>query len=551
MIKTITLTANAESFADVGNFLNASVRNLGTATVYASAESGVTPAADNVICIKGGENALVRGICAAAEGSGGVWLLSASDCTVEVEGQDDTNFRQPSNLERIIVLEGKSRVYGVRFSGSSPEGVRYGAAENMRAEISLNGAACVNDFDTVPFYNRRICCCKWDAQGRKWKVNAYKGENGYAADGTNGEVMYECLPFYYRTDLNSFFEVSGTPLEGFTLAPMFRNGTDKVYCPSYWSSTVDGKATSRSRLAPTTASLNTHMAAMRGFDSKAHTETMKQRFSDYILQVVEFATKNLKSVMTGAYRLAVNNLNLRIEAVISPSRFELNAAAAGCFRAGQSIAIGSAYGDADIADNVIVRSCMDTGVVLESEVSGLAVGQYLTSRMWVNGMTDFIPYSSGTVIDNSGFYPCIWRGKCDPWGDACSPLCDVLIKRTAVSEGYSCEAYCLDEPWKYSGGTLTKDYFPCNMVVFGISSGYGKSFGADTRRSYVMLQNQLGADENTYTTAYYNQPTFELTVIAAGSTNGEAYGMLSPVRFSAVLPAAYSDAYAARLYLEE
>jgi hypothetical protein len=90
----------------------------------------------------------------------------------------------------------------------------------------------------VPFFDRPICNCTWDKAAKRWIINAYKGEPGFAWDGSNGEVMYECTPFYYKADFSGegaphYVSVTGTPHDGYELAPMFKNGYDKVYCPCF------------------------------------------------------------------------------------------------------------------------------------------------------------------------------------------------------------------------------------------------------------------------------------------------------------------------------
>jgi hypothetical protein len=51
-----------------------------------------------------------------------------------------------------------------------------------------------SDFDDFPMFGgRRRCCVANDGT-----INAYYGEQGYAEDGTNGQVMVYQPKFYYR-----------------------------------------------------------------------------------------------------------------------------------------------------------------------------------------------------------------------------------------------------------------------------------------------------------------------------------------------------------------
>ena len=176
----------------------------------------------------------------------------------------------------------------------------------MIAQVAVDDEIVVNDFDKVSFFNRPICCGYHDEDG-KFHVNAYRGEPGFAWDGSNGEIFYECTPFYYKGDLHNYISVSASPLEGYRLAPMFKNGVDKVYCPVFPIAMVYDKATSRAGVFPTSGSMNTHMANARTYHEKAHTETMAVRISEYMLMLVEFADKDLQKIMEGATAMAYSD----------------------------------------------------------------------------------------------------------------------------------------------------------------------------------------------------------------------------------------------------
>ena len=195
------------------------------------------------------------------------------DPTVALATKKDIN-----NLDaRVTILErDKVKRYGVRFEGSNPNGIRVEDAVGMIAQVAVDDEIVINDFDEVSFFNRPICCGYHDEEGR-FHVNAYRGEPGFAWDGSNGEVYYECTPFYYKGDLHTYISVSATPLEGYKLAPMFKNGHDKVYCPVFPVAMVDGMPTSRAGVFPTYNSMNGHMTDVRKYHQKAHTETMAVR----------------------------------------------------------------------------------------------------------------------------------------------------------------------------------------------------------------------------------------------------------------------------------
>ena len=432
--------------------------------------------------------------------------------------------------------------YSVSFAGSSCTGTRMDSADGMRAGVQIgeDGDGVINDFDNVAFFNRPVCCCSWDSSNRKWRVNAYEGEPGFARDGSNGEVMYECTPFWYKADFKGegaphYVSVTGTPCEGYTLAPIFKNCYDKVYCPSYWMSMVDGKATSRSGVYATSGSLNSLMSNARTFDDKAHLETIEALFSEYLLMLVEFATKDLQSIMLGACSMRYNQEDV-IADIINPMQFRLENVNVGEYVVGQTICIDSSKNTGDRVANVTITGINGGGNVqyieIDRPVPDMVIGDYISSRPWINGATDIISASSGTV-KNDGKHPCIWRGKVDPWGDACSTICNILTKRCgkAVEDNpYYFQLQYLPEPSEFISGT-SENYIEANFHVCS-SDSYVKTISTDSRYPFLMCTTEVGANSNTYAAASYYCPTTSLTLTAVRTGghlgNGKA---CSPVFF--------------------
>ena len=253
-----------------------------------------------------------------------------------------------SGVETKVTELEKSKVkrYGVVFSGSTAKGTRVEDAVGMVANVAVDDEIVINDFDKVSFYNRRICCGYHQPDGR-FHVVAYRDEPGFAWDGSRGEVCYEETPFYWTGDLMNYVSVSAVPLEGYKLSPRFKNGVDKEYSPVFWASIVNGKPTSRAGVFPTYGSVNDHMANARQYHEKAHTETMAARMSDYILQLVEFATKDLQTIMMGAANMPYSettpaeNIYRALVAESATNRIVIRKESAASFVAGQTISIGT------------------------------------------------------------------------------------------------------------------------------------------------------------------------------------------------------------------
>ncbi|MDI9412774.1 MAG: hypothetical protein QM401_04255 [Bacillota bacterium] len=425
--------------------------------------------------------------------------------------------------------------YGVVFNGSNPVGERVEDAVGMVANVAVDDEIVVNDFDEVPFFNRRICCGHFDDDGN-FHVHAYRGEPGFDWYGSNGEVYYEETPFGWKGDLHTYVSVCGSPVEGYQLAPRFRNWVDKEYSPVFWSSTVEGKATSRSGLFADYDSLNGHMASMKATHGKAHTETMASLFTDWLLLLVEFATKDLQTVMMGASSMAYASDSYKaVIAENDTNRIVMTAAGANRFVVGQTISIGSSYATDNVAKDRLVTSIIPVddelkAVHFDGPAVNIAVGNEAASRTWKNGVTNIIRASSGSIVSNTdGRYPCIWRGKVDPWGGAYSAICDVLVQRTGEDPDYIYTPHYLPDPTKYAAGVITGDYIPLNYEIAGVS-GYVTELGRDDRYPHVMLPTAVGGSSTTYFSDHYYYPSTPnaegVTAVWAGGpwTSGRHFG---------------------------
>lgn len=397
--------------------------------------------------------------------------------------------------------------YGVVFSGSNPQGTRVEDAVGMVANVAVDDQIVVNDFDSVPFFNRRICCGTHDVNGN-FIVNAYRDEPGFAWDGTNGEVYYEETPFYWAGDMNNYVSVSAVPLDGYTLSPRFKNGTDKEYSPVFWAATVAGKPTSRAGVFADYGSVNSHMASAKLYHARAHTETMAARMSDYILQLVEFATKDVQNIMMGAANMAYDAAAKAIIAETGVNRIVINNASAQKFVIGQTISIGTSRDTDAAAKNRVITNiaAYDAGnmaITFDGAPVNIAINNAVASRPWKNGATNIIKASSGSIVSNSdGRYPCIWRGKVSPWAETYSAICDMLVKKEGAAAPFSYIPYYLPDPNEYAAGALTADYIRLNYET-AKENGYAKTLGIDPEYPHVRLPDAVGASSTTYLSAYF------------------------------------------------
>ena len=104
MIKTVTLTANSELAVDITGS-HCKVKNRGSSTVYASRLPGISAGADEVIAVDSGTADVLRNVgqYGVKNGTysctGKLYLLSDTDCMVEIQTADDLNFFKSGGSE--------------------------------------------------------------------------------------------------------------------------------------------------------------------------------------------------------------------------------------------------------------------------------------------------------------------------------------------------------------------------------------------------------------------------------------------------------------------
>lgn len=425
--------------------------------------------------------------------------------------------------------------YGVRFEGSANSGStvkRLYNAVGLVAGVGTDTEKPQNDFDNIyPWSARRRCCGAWGEDGN-FVVNAYKGEPGYAEDGTNGEVWVEHSVFYYKhTYEESGAEeivISATPLADFLPAPIFvgDDGTVhlKAYTAAYPMATVDGKATSRSGVFNNLYSQISAITAARTLGKRYTVTQTSEWYTECLYMWVEFATRHLQSVMASASSMPYSANEKAIVAETNTNRIIVSAASAAKFVVGQTIGIGTSLGATNVANNrvitVIEEYDTDNKVMsFDGDPVNITAGNIVFTLAWKNGSCDNVIASSGSPVSNTnGRYNCIYRGKERPYGDSFEWISDVLLKRegAGTSESpYTYDVYFLPDATKYTNGTLTEDYVKMNFRI-PAADGYVKELGLDSRFPWVRIPCKVGAGSTTYYSDYYYYPRYATCAARVG-----------------------------------
>lgn len=212
-------------------------------------------------------------------------------------------------IEQSGRLRTRSKIYGVQFdiTATSPACTRIADAEGLKADYvvgntyQLNGGT--NDFDNVfPWCDMRRCNLSIGQDGKK--VVTYEGEDGFALDGSNGNVMVEIPKFYSmreRVGDNEIWAITGEPKSGFSVEPAFVvDGVehDYIYVGAYDSSALEGSAYSYSGEYPVV-----NRTLSQYISDYATVGLQSYDFTIYLmlqkLMTIEFATRNVQQYMGG------------------------------------------------------------------------------------------------------------------------------------------------------------------------------------------------------------------------------------------------------------
>ena len=431
--------------------------------------------------------------------------------------------------------------YGVKFGGSANSGAtvqRLYNAVGLTANVGTDTETATNDFDNIyPWSGRKRCCGYWDENG-SFVVNAYEGEPGYTTDGSNGEVWVETPLFYYKhtygDDGSEEIVITSHPIGGFEPSPIHINAdgslSQKAYTAAYPMAVVDNKPTSRSGVYTPIMSLNSGMTNARLMGEKYTTTTTAEQYVKCLLMWVEFATRDIQTKMKGCSSLSYSADHKATVAEEAANRIIISKNYASAYVVGQGIAIGTALGSTNVANNRTVTAIADyddtnTAISFDGDTVNIAVGNVVFAIAWKTGSCDNVLTSSGSPVSNtSGKYTCIYRGEETPFGNAFEWISDVLFKREGsgtTEDTYSYDIYFLKDATQYSNGTITNNYTKLNFKL-PTADGYVKKLGFDSRFPWLRIPCEAGASSSTYYADYYYRPAYAVTAASVGGS--WAYG---------------------------
>lgn len=541
---TATAAANAaaQNATEKATAANAAAGTANTAAQNAdTAKTAANTAAAAANAAKAAADTAAESATAAKEATEEAISNAETATTAANTAATNANTAAANAQNALTELEGASVArYGVKFGGSANSGAtvqRLYNAFGLTANVGTDTETATNDFDNIyPWSGRKRCCGYWDENG-SFVVNAYEGEPGYNTDGSNGEVWVETPLFYYKhtygDDGSEEIVITSHPIGGFEPSPIHINAdgslSQKAYTAAYPMAVVDNKPTSRSGVYTPIMSLNSGMTNARLMGEKYTTTTTAEQYVKCLLMWVEFATRDIQTKMKGCSYLSYSKDHTATVAEEAANRIIISKNYASSYVVGQGIAIGTALGSTNVANNKTVTAIADyddtnTAISFDGDPVNIAVGNIVFAIAWKTGSCDNVLTSSGSPVSNtSGKYTCIYRGEETPFGNAFEWISDVLFKREGsgtTEDPYSYDIYFLKDPTQYSNGTITNNYTKLNFKL-PTADGYVKKLGFDSRFPWLRIPCEAGASSSTYYADYYYRPAYAVTAaIVGGVWNG-------------------------------
>lgn len=343
----------------------------------------------------------------------------------------------------------KSKIYGVTFRNSDTSSFcqRIGNAVGLKTDYVVgdnfqNGGK--NDFDSIfPWCDIRRCNLTVEVDGKK--TITYEGEDGFATDGSNGNVMVEIPKFYsYREVLNGseIWAITGEPKSGFTVEPAFIGNDGKeldyIYVGAYQftgTSTVNEHSKSGSFVQT-----GLKLAQYRTIANAVNMQCLDFAaiHALQMLFVVEFADRDTDKYMQGvSYLPWFSSSNAPISA-ISDDRLTVTVSKVNRvtnLRAEQNVMVCQGASKKqenltiiDILENAddTVSITLDTAISSDIDVS--AGNIYISGQAQRCGLTDTLAYHTGRISTENALSPFRYRWIENIWGNAWEILEGIRVK---------------------------------------------------------------------------------------------------------------------------
>lgn len=435
--------------------------------------------------------------------------------------------------------------YGVSgVGGSTATLTRLWDAVGKTAQVGTDGdnSGVVNDFDTLPPFNRRKCVGSWKVVGGKaaFVPQAYHGDPDYTEDGSKGDyVCVDVRPFYYYEE-GDVIGVSAGQHEGWKLHEVCKDrvtglAREHTYLPCYALAKKNGKAVSLPGLRNECGAYKALWDDARTYDGDAAEFAILEPSAvdhyEWLLQTIEFATQNSNNIMYGALNMRFSNDDTYTP--LSETSAVVNATFGNAAVVGQNICVKTAassiYDPKKATHKVTaLEKCDEDGtpnasgtfylltVEAYEDTEALTVGtsHHVIAAPWNTGACASISTPSGSTVSNTdGKHPCRYRWRENPWGNQLMTCVDLMNKRIGnETDGYSLEWYFLPDPLSYYPSSNSKPdatdltgeaWVKLNVTQETYADGYIQVRAADPLCPHVKIPvKTTGASSSTYTCDY-------------------------------------------------
>lgn len=464
------------------------------------------------------------------------------------------------NLTMTGSLTSRNGIYGVQYdiTATSSACTRIGNAAGLKNDYiventyQLNGG--VNDFDNIfPWCDMRRCNLTVDNTGKK--TITYEGEDGFALDGSNGNVMVEIPKFYSMRERIGNIEklcITGEPKSGFTVEPAFvvdGKEQDFIYIGCYNKPAPGNTVYSYSGSYPITArTLADNITDLEAVNLQSY--DLSTFFAVQKLMIIEFANRSLQQFMGGMTRLpwwmaTMENVIDGFGTNYITFQDNVGDGVMNAFWVGERIRVGDTAGGRDSLRNArVITNITKTGTQYKVEYDGadlsseLVVGDGVGGTPQMNGWCDSLSYHTGrrafaTHTNISNYVsPMRYRYMENVIGNIWEQLAGIRLKNLVAHYSYEPnfnEAYS-------NSGYLTLGYpLPLQDQYPGTNKGFIIEEGYDVNNrlfNFPVLCGNTGGQGKYAGGTFYtrNDPTTEYEAVVGGGWDTYQWANINTLR---------------------
>lgn len=415
-----------------------------------------------------------------------------------------------------------STIYGVKRSLTTTSSAweRTDNAVGLVANATKDGGTVQNDFDSIYPWSD-IITYNYDTINNV--ITAYLGDNNFAFDGSNGEVLTRIPEFYYkryRDGEYEYIQISKYAIEGFIKSPAFSVGR--------YDSSYDGtKLHSVSGVVP---EVNRNISSFRNLSRALGTGFGQLDYHYFLLQMlylVEYADFNSQSKLgNGITSCRTGDSDKALVAESSVNRIIVNTSGANNYKIGQQVSIGtSGAWNWSVAKNRTVTSkeaydnggVTGTAVYFDGDAVNIAVGNALWSTGQKSGHCDTLGMKSGCLA-NDGKSAIIYRGIENIFGNVYQFVDGINIK--------DYQAYICYDPEEYVSDKFTSPYQVLSYINSSNTNVWAKALGYDDNNPLVALTTETGGSNSTNMCDYYYSNTGNRIALVGGFWRHTTYAGL-------------------------